>query len=317
MDRGFMQISFAWLFAIIAGAIILFLAIFMATKILHSGQYQTSAEAQSQINTLLDPLQTGVQTGEVTTLQLSSETRIYNTCQNSQGSFGYQTISLSQQSFNKWSEPTNGLSVQNKYIFSENVTQGKEFMLFTKPFDFPFKVADLIYMTSSSTNYCFVNSPSGIETELSNLNQGNIILENETDKCPKKSIQVCFSGNSVDCGSSDITVDYGSGTVNKNGTSMTFSGDALMYAAIFSNKTIYDCEVGRLMNRAYELSKIYSDKLSTISQAGCSQSMASDLLQMASTMNSFSTPEDSFNSNLLNEVNQVQNDNEGAQCRLW
>ena len=53
MKRGFLEISFSWLFGIIAGAIILALAIFAVTKIVNIGQSSTTAEAGSEIATLL------------------------------------------------------------------------------------------------------------------------------------------------------------------------------------------------------------------------------------------------------------------------
>ncbi len=51
------QISFAWLFAIIVGAFILFLAIYAAVKVINIGESATSAITGKEISILLNPLE--------------------------------------------------------------------------------------------------------------------------------------------------------------------------------------------------------------------------------------------------------------------
>ena len=128
MKRGFLEISFSWLFGIIAGAIILALAIFAVTKIVNIGQSSTTAEAGSEIATLLDPLQTSFQSGQITSISLPVDTRIYNQCEDMSGSFGEQVLSLSQLSLGKWSDQTQGTAFENKYIFSGDVSEGNSFI---------------------------------------------------------------------------------------------------------------------------------------------------------------------------------------------
>lgn len=316
--RGFLQISFAWLFGIIAGVVILTLAIYIATRAINTGQYQTSSEAQAQISTLFNPLETSFQSGQVTTLSLSSPTRIYAECESNSGSFGTQIISISQQSFGKWSKETLGASVQDRYIFSENPIEGKDFLIFSKPFEFPFKVADLLYITPASTEYCFAGTSyyPNINTELSNLNQKNIILEGNLDSCPKNSVTVCFTGNGNLCNNADIIVDNSLGVVEKNSTELSFDGDALMYAAIFSDKQTYDCQVKRLMERESQIATLYSDKINTIQKEGCGIEFASELYSLESKTSSFSNPETDLNG-LIDLTTKLGQENEAAKCPLW
>lgn len=309
-NKGLLQISFAWLFAIIAGAIIIIIAVFAVSKIVHVGQYESGAETQKQIGVLLNPLETGFQSGEVTSLLLPVKSRIYNRCDNLSGIFGKQTIRLSQQSLGKWSIPPNGVSFNNKYIFSNNVTEGKQFLLFSKPFNFPFKISDLIYLTSASDKYCFVNTPPDIYEELSNLNQKNILLKNTVEECPEKSINVCFSNENC-----DINVDYNLGIVSKNNTEVDFNTDALMYGAIFASKNIYECQLKRLMERETQLANLYLDKSNLIAREGCDSGLNPDLLQLSSFSNTFSDS-NSLN-NMMVLVNQIEQENEIAKCRLW
>ncbi|MDE1848918.1 MAG: hypothetical protein KGH55_02710 [Nanoarchaeota archaeon] len=308
--RGFIEISFAWLFAIIAGAVILALAIFAASKIINLGNSATGAETQNQIAVLLNPLETSFQAGTVTTLTIPSETRIYNGCNNQSGIFGAQTISISQLALGKWSTPTNPSLFNNKYIFSDSISEGKQFYLFSKPFEFPFKISDVIYMTSSNENYCFANPPPGIQQELSNLNEGNILIKTSAGACPSDSIRICFNGENC-----DIQVNYAFGTVEKNGTTSVFYTDALMYGAIFADKSTYECQVRRLISRESQLLSLYSDKATTITQLGCTSTMNADLHTLKSLAESYGNSGD-LNSMIL-QTNLVQQENNAANCKLW
>jgi len=303
--RAALQISFAWLFAIIVGAVILFLAVFASIKLIGTEQTAQDAKMGKEIGVLLNPLETGFESGKTTSLTLLTETRIYGKC-NNQGNFGRQIIQISQKSFNKWTETDIDVGFSNKYIFSDDYVEGKKFYVFSKPFDFPFKITDLIYITSSLKDYCFVGAPEDIEEELESLGQENIF----TKDCPEESVKVCFTEE--DC---DINVDYDRGYVSKRGDNIYFEGDGLMYGAIFSDKEIYECQVKRLMQRIEQLTILYRDKANFVASKGCDSNLNQDLVQLNNLAKSFS------NSNDLNNIAQLVKDmgdkNEVAQCRLW
>ena len=303
-NKAYLQISFAWLFAIIVGAFILFLAIYASTKLMGTEQETLDAKTGKEIGILLNPLETGFgTTAKVTSFTVPVETRIYNKCNNDR-TFGRQIIQISQKSFNKWTDTDIDVGFSNKYIFSEKEIEGKKFYVFSKPFDFPFKVSDLIYMFSSLKEYCFVTPPEGIEDEISDLKQKNLLLED----CPDDSIKVCFGGGS-DC---DITVysDY----VEKDGERMHFEGDALMYAAIFADPEIYECQLKRLMKRTGHLALLYGDKATFISRTGCYSNLNQDLFGLNNFANSLD------NSAYLSSINvdDIKDKNEANwRCRLW
>ena len=305
--NGFLQISFPWLFALIVGAIILFLAIYASTKIVNTGQTGLDAETAKKIGVLLNPLETGFETGKTTSIELPTETRIYNRC-NNDGNFGRQIIKLSQKSFNKWSDTGIDVGFSNKYIFSEDYVEGKSFLIFSKPFSFPFKVSDLIYMTSKDKSYCFSDAPDSIEREISNLNQGNLIVGN----CSSSSIKVCFNSGE-DC---NIDVNYENGILRKNGETFNFYGDALMYAAIFSDKDVYECQLKRVMQRGEQLSLIYEEKSQFVSRNGCSSNSNQDLLELRNLESGFSSS-DNLNSQIINLAENVGAKNEVSECKLW
>src|SRR3989344_5199313 len=250
--KGQLQISFAWIFAIIVGAVILFLAIYISTKVIKTGGEATTAKTGKEISVLLSPLETGFETSVVTLLTMPVETRIYNECSTSEN-FGSQIIKISQKSFEKWTETDLQTEFSNKYIFSEGVEQGKDFIIFAKPFEFPFKVSDLI--------------------------QENILVEDGA--CPENSIKVCFGSSDDNC---DINVDEFQKSVEKRGQIVYYEADSLMYAAVFSDKSIYECQVKRLMKRTSELSKLYDEKQQLLMKQGCIPSV--NLLLLANSANS-------------------------------
>jgi hypothetical protein len=302
--RGYLQISFAWLFAIIIGGTILFLAIFLSTKLIRTEQTSISAQTGKEIGVLLNPLETSFEVWKTTSLSLPTETRIYNKCNNN-GVFGRQIIQISQKSFNKWTETDIDVGFSNKYIFSEEYVEGKNFHIFSKPFEFPFKVSDLIYMTSSSKKYCFINAPSDIKEEILVLNQKNLFAEDCSDS---ESIKICFQGD--DC---DINIDSYAQYVEKNGKKLYFEGDALMYAAVFSEPEVYECQVKRLMQRVKNLALLYKDKANFISQKSSCQSNL-DLLKLINFADTLEDSKDLRSASFI--IEEIQEQNKGV-CQLW
>jgi len=306
---GALEISFGWLFAIIAGIVIIFLAIYLSSKLIGTQQESISAETGTEIETLLNPLETSFESSQTTSISIPTETRINNKC-NLIGTFGEQLIQLDQKSFNKWVETDVNVNFHNKYLFSNSEITGKKFYIFSKSFNFPFKIADLIYITSANDRYCFVNAPNEIVKELSELNQSNIILEN----CGEEDIQVCFG-----TGKCDINVDFTSNFVKKNNTKLYFTNvedsRTLMYAAIFSDKATYECQVKRLMMRVKELSSLYIRKELIVKEKGCEDNLGGSLgilSELAGNLN---------NSNELEIVkisaDDVNEKNDAGGCFLW
>ncbi len=303
--KGAVEMPFAWLFALIVGAFILFLAIFAVVKIMQNENVAIDASTAKEIGVLLNPLETGFEAAKTTSLILPRETRIYNRCAKDE-TFGRQTIRLSQKSFNKWSDTDVNVGFSNKYLFSENYTEGKKFFIFSKPFEFPFKIADVIYITSANDKYCFENSPTDISDELSNLNQENIFVKD----CPNNSIRVCFSGN---C---DIKVNLASKYVDKGNSRMYFNDNTLMYAAIFSDSDTYECQLKRLMQRGEELTSLYIEKSNIIAAKGCSSNLGNDLSTLSSRFNEIDSSVN-LNSAVVSTVQNIQSENSASNCKLW
>ncbi|HEA46718.1 MAG TPA: hypothetical protein ENH99_02960 [Candidatus Pacearchaeota archaeon] len=308
IKKAQLQVSFAWLFAIIVGAFILFIAIYGVTRLSDTGGELTSAKTGKEIGILLNPLETGFEDGITTLLTMPVETRINNGCL-AGGNFGRQTISVSQLSFGEFKETEIDVGFSNKYIFSDKVIQGENFFIFSKPFNFPFKVSDVIYLTSSDKEYCFVESdgrPERIENEISKLGQDNLLLED----CSENSVRVCFE-TEQDC---DIEVSENRKSVEKRGETLYYETDALMFAAIFSEKNVYECQIQRLVKRTKELSLIYDDKVSLISSRGCATSQV-NLLGLIGGLEGIEDSSDLVTVSSL--VKSIERENDREECRLW
>jgi len=307
-NKGFLQISFGWLFAIIVGAFILFLAIYFSVKLIGTEQEVQDAKTGKEIGILLNPLETGFETVRATSLGFPVDTRIHNRCNNN-GNFGKQLIKISQKSFGKWTDTNIDVGFSNKYIFSEPIVESKETAIFSKPFEFPFKVADLIYMVSSNEKYCFIDAPQDIQDEISNINRENILAENCSES--EDFVKVCFEGSGC-----DIEVSVNGKYIEKGEGKVYFEGDALMYAGIFADKEIYECQLKRLMQRIVHLAGLYRDKATLISQIGCHSNLGPDLLLLINVANGFSGSSQLSSMNSL--VEQIKEDNDyNSLCRLW
>ena len=303
-----MEISFGWLFAIIVGATVIVLAIYFSTRLINIERTTTGTETTKQIGILTNPLETGFESAKTSSFTLPLETKIYNQCDNYSGVFGEQKISLSEKSFNQWKETGMEISFENKYFFSDNEVEGKTFHVFSKQFNFPFKVADLIYLTSSLNTYCFVNSPEEVQQEISNLNQENLKVIGD-EECPQGSITVCFD-------SGDCDVNVASNYVRKENKRMYFEGNiALMYAAIFSSPEVYECQVSRLMKRTSEIASLYNDKKDRLSDRGCNFDGGEELSSFSNLAKGI-TSSSSLNE-IKTEADNLDNLNKMGECLLW
>ena len=314
------EMSFTWIFAIIVGAFILFLAIYGASKFVQTRRYEIDTATAAKISILLDPLETSIESGKSSVLKVNKETRVYNECFD-YGNFGKQELSTVTKSGigGDWQEPGGNTNIYNKYIFSDNIEQGKEFSVFVKPFEFPFKISDLIFLTSKE--HCFINTPENIKEDVEDLALENIKIkenfEESEDKCSEYSQKVCFSSGSVS-NQCDVVVygdlDYGAGRVVKNGKTMYYTGP-LLYGAIFASPELYECNVKRLMLRIGQLSRIYRDKIKITQRIGCDSLIDADLSALISLTNSFKGSEEL--SLVQMKINDIEDKNEVAVCKIY
>lgn len=280
--RGF-DFSFGWIFAIIVGGIIIFLAIYATTRFVDLERTQIDTEAGKEIGIILSPIETSLEDSRGTILEMPRESRIFNDC-DSYGNFGSQQISVSTKSGigEEWQRPGFKSTFYNKYLFSSQTMEGKRFVVFVKSFEMPFKVADVMTLFPEDKMYCFINPSREVEEDLSDLNETfpglNVNFVDNIEDCDTLSEKVCFEAVDRDC---DTIVNTQAKSVKKYGQTMYYT-DSLIYGAVFSDPGVYECQVKRLMKRISELSLLYYDKTNFLTPRGCSSNMGDDLITYSS-----------------------------------
>ncbi len=308
MKRG--EFNFALLFGIIVGAAILILAVYGALNISDSQGYKLNTEIAKEMSILTNPMQAGFAEGKFGKMEFNSEVRINNFCVDE--GFGENRISAASRKRvgEEWDLAGGSTSIHNKYIFSDKQEEGKEFYIFSKPFYFPFKVSDLIFV--SSEDYCFKDVPEEIEDEVKGLNIKNIGFDN----C--SGISVCFDSSGCDVNVygtcvSNCESKFDEGYVEKDGEVFYFV-DSLMYGGIFSSKDVYDCNVNRLFYRVSSVAGVLSEKADYMSSRGCNTRLKADMIYLESVALNASSDEIIA----LNQVvKDIEDKNEKELCGLW
>ena len=309
--RGF-EFSFAWLFSIIVGAMIIFLAIYATTNYVKTERTIQDTELGKKLGIILSPVETSLESGKTQLISFPTETRMYNDCSPS-GTFGAQRISTATKSGvgEEWRLPGEISSFHNKYIFSKPIVQGNSYIVFSKPIELPFKIADLIYILSKDQKFCFVNPPREIEDELTSLRISNINLTSSISDCPSESESVCFTNTGC-----DIDVSYeGKSVKKKYSDRVYFETTSLLYGAIFSESKDYECQLRRLMNRASELSWIYYSKSLSLSSKGCNSNLEANLAIYANE--TFSIDNSLRLKNIAIDSDIIGRKNDDLSCKLF
>jgi hypothetical protein len=330
-ERG--QFNFVWLFAIIVGGAILVLAIYGATQAGDTARFQSDTEVAKSLSIITDPLQAGFGESSFGRISFNDETRINNICLDN--NFGQNDISVSTRSGvgEEWNLAGGATSIHNKYIFSSERSSGEEYYVFSKGFNFPYEVADLIFLTPE--DYCFINAPEEVVDEVLGLSIPNIEFDHPTGvplgvglsgstsdgaNCSvADAVNVCF-GNGDDC---DVMV-YGScqsgcdsvfdaGIVSKGDSDMKYVG-SLMYGAIFSDRAVYECNVERLMYRAGKIAEEFAVKTSLMDARGCDSNMRADLTVWSGILFN-ATSNDLMGLRTMAETIDKKNDRE--VCGVW
>lgn len=316
MNKKAIEMSFNWIFALIAGGVIIFLSIYGVSKFISTGEQGIATETAAQVISLLDPFETGLASGKSSVIDFKKNSRIYFDCSETDNRpFGREMISFSEQSLgDKYGVKSEPVSIKNKYIFIEDLVEGKKLYVFSMPFSMPFKIADIIGI--STKNYCFYLAPNKVQDNFGELNLKNVYFSDDLKNCTEMET-VCF-GKGSDCDIDVFSYDdnYEYGRVTKNDKEM-FYADNLLYAAIFSDSEIYECNLKRLMNKLNELSLIYINKIDIIEKKGCSSSISNKLIALTNSAKSIKSsqkiPE------LFEQAKEINLINQGTSegCKLY
>ena len=310
------QFNFVWLFAIIAGSAILVLAIYGAVRGSQTARYQQDTEIAAALEIVLDPMQSLFSEGKLNSIPLNRETRLQNFCYLTDG-FGKNEISISTKSRlgKEWLQQAGEISIYNKYIFSSDL-ESKRFYVFSKPFYLPYKVADLIFIYDGE--YCFLHTPDNLKKEIERFNSPTLKVEN----CSEGDIRVCFSTGD-DCDMNVVgTCTYGcedlleTGYVSKDGEELSFVGN-LMWAAIFSDKYLYECNVDRLLYRTSTLGIVLAKKAELMESRGVNNGLVVALTDWAERTNEMGASRLVQNYIVVKTLEQRHKDEVLSGSELW
>ncbi len=322
MNKHGFEFSFAWLFAIFVGALILFFSIHIVKVLVHSERYQQESETVVTLNILFEPFSTAVESGKAGVINFRTKTKIYNKCYLYNG-FGWQEIKTSsEQSLGKEVVGV-GEKIKDKYIFSPARIEGEKLWLMVFPFHAGFKVADLLVLTSR--RYCFFRPPNYVKEKIEGLS--DIIEITETWNCSKNSVKVCFDTDKVNGEKCDVAV-YGNciegcedkfeiGYVKKH--NITYYSENLMFAAIFSDDKIYKCNLKRLAFRISTLADMLYEKAKLMNYRGCNVNPYNELVALkfvAENMFNATNP-DAWLWQLREKAKMLEEKNEEAICKLY
>jgi hypothetical protein len=283
MNRRGIELSFGWIFSLIVGGAILFLAIYAAIQF--GGEERriqetfTAQELVTRFSALTTTLESASRPGN---LSFATETRITPLC-TLEDMLGMQEVRVASRSGigAAWDDAGVPAKAPGLYLFSAKQVYGKEFNILVKPILLPFKIGDSITLWSSS--YCFVQPPRDIEDELAIVKGAGhpIVITSKPQDCVRNSTVVCFTTGGVISGTKSacqVFVDVEQRSVEKQGQKV-FYIEPLIYAAIFSEPQLYECNVKRLLKRAEFLSSLYQDKSAFIASRGqgCSSALQADI----------------------------------------
>lgn len=316
MNKKAQMPEFNWIFVIIVGAVILFLAVMFSGKLIKTSTYQQSAELLPAFDVLLNPFSS---VGNlVKTIRLQNEVIVEINCsRNNENLLGSEKIrTKSKGAFGKWSEFTDfPYAFYDKYVFADQL-EGKTFYVFSKPFEMPFKIDEMIYMTYE--NYCFVNAPADIEQELTAIELETL----KVGECSENDKRVCFGG-ATGC---EITVigddaNYNTGHVEKTEKNVEkrlyFASKSLMYGAIFASSSNYNCNFARLMERLKQLTSIYKRKADTLTIKGCNMMAISGLIEKLGSKANIVKGPGADKKTLYDAAQELENLNVAITCPVF
>ena len=315
-----LEMSFSFIFAMIVGAAILVLAIYGVTNLIRNADVSHGSVISKEISIIVDPLQTNIESSREMSIELPQETRIKNKCY-PYGDFGSQGLTSSVKGINdEYGKEGVEVSVSNKYLFTPEIMEGKKLYLFSKAFDFPFKIGDVIVVTSE--NYCFVRPPQHIDDEISRIkNSGgmqNIEINNSEEDCGNNSIKVCFEdmcdisvfGTCVGCEN-----EFEVGFVEKGNDKLYYSGN-LIYGAIFSDGELYECNIKRMMKRLNYQGLLFMYESDIIAKQNCITGIDADIGVFVKASGNLNNSIELLSLRDMSESLNRKN-SEAKGCELW
>lgn len=304
------EMSFNWLFSILVGATFIFLAIYASKSFIGSERQVLDTQAAQQLESLLNPLETSIETfAKPREIIFPAESRIIVGCQEGEYSSSTLQVQISSDLGKEWQNNGYENNLYSKYLFASKENQGKKFASIVLPFNLPYKIGQLTILWSEPK--CLVNPTDEIKQAFGNTTY-NILVRENAASCPAKSQRICFGSSDTIC---DVTVDTANRRVRKENKNLFYEGN-LIYAAMFSDPEIYECNLRRLNQKRSYLANLMAAKsqlIETTSLSGCSKALQSSLISYSNV---------AYNSSrnlgyVFDEAKKLEKQNDPLLCELW
>jgi len=280
------EITFSWIFAIIAGTLIFLFFVGFAAENMDLFGKLTAMRVSEEMNSAF----TGLKTGLVSTsLSFNKEVKLQFKCIGEKKEkliVGYRS----------------GKNLYDNLVFSPEELNGNEFLLMTKSWNVPYKVDNFIFISDKNRKFFLDGDvPDGL---IDNLPDDFKVLFNTLKGNANKIVNFVSSGSKCDntVNGNEININYQKdssdnfyGTIcgkDSKGTSwaLDFYGDAMIYAAIFGDQ--FDC-LYPLMEEKFKIMRdVYLQKISSIT--GCDKGGLQSAITNMDTINKIQTYFDSI-----------------------
>jgi len=253
-----------WVFVVFAGVIILSFFIFFGVRYMGLKSHQENAEIANAINDLVHGLSSATQ---------------YNSIE-MPWEFTLRRTSCDKFKINEDFEKSFG----DKIVFWPDEIESKELLVWTKDFNKPFFVANLIYLIDPNKDYYIVGN-TNIDVPFDNILQVPV-----------------YNGEGI------IIYVQGDSIKFQDGEQVVNLGDEIVLAALFSeNFYNYNCAFTKLMEKHEIVKRVYYQKTFEL-QGSCDYSLIKQILTrnvVVDTMETFSSNLDSANYDLWQQGCEV------------
>lgn len=343
--KGAIEVSFNWIFVMIAGSVILLFFI----SLVNTQREKSETNIALTVKTELKSILTGAALSESRELEIDlpkinlrfiCEYHECDTFDTSDNPSCYSQYEIGKTGINQ--------QTPNQIIFAPSEISGKKILTWTIPWNVPFYVTNLLFITGTNVKYIFVND--GADTlNLYNrfLDKANKYLLSEGDlqyEDPEGNKNFKFIFTNTDPGSVIISTQILAAANKKDIIAIKINSalkqiefysieddyfvfedstyyltDAEIYAAIFSDSiNFYSCNMQKAFNRLHLISKVLSgrsDKLYTGSETpirckGLYDKSMNGLETIESNSKIFS---DLSIQNIDNAIGYLQNSNHGTK----
>ncbi len=267
--KGAVQVQFTWIFALIAGAVILLFFVQFISQLLDIGEDTMCTEFVSLLDTVFVGAETAL--GTVNNISLGSFDM----------TFDCTTYSM----------PECSSALETKIIFASDRLKGNMLISYAEGFDMPYRSANILYLTTPETRYVFVRGgpvetlydmmPDGVQSELvqqavaSSLEDMNheivrvVVNEGDTSSItlPLGELNTLSKGTLSVIGVESIAPDVmritffeqdaGDATLFNPRGSFEVAGDAALLGAVFAgNSELFNCTMDNVLEHYQYMTEV-------------------------------------------------------------